>query len=874
MNINNIRYITGLIRKGKSDIIGYCIVTPGVEKREYIMQTSLRQYMLKTGCIIANATIDSFGRAIFKTHEDEKSYIHMNSSGFILGFDGIPVSKLHPGNKTIVNMTTTASTSYIIIDCNNDADVVSVMNVSGIVKSMSIRKLVSVVKEGLIISNAKIVDNKVELLNRSLRDILEDKPVQTAQPRPVQTAPVQPKPAQTTPVQPKPVQTVQQPAYTIGGAIKPPSFSNASAPVKPPVQAQPVQTVKPHIQPTVKPPVQPSAQPIRQAQSTTPTIKQAQPVAAAPSQPKHITPNKTVIDIDFAEYTDAGHKIFKIHETPAGEKILMYNYISYTDEYAAKLDSPTKVSLLLDVLQKIRLDKSLAETTQIRPLFNKEPIFNIDYNITTRDKYMSELNYVLDFNKINLVDVKNIIRCLLIPTKFDTDSTLLVLPNKYIDSNTGNLADSHTLHASLVYTTPKCGTPLVTVELKSDIVIKPHPRANITETADYDFLFCPATLFSPNGKKIIVDLRQTKLRFIAKNAMIFEHNYNYAVLVPNTCKRLHNDALLAVNLDFYAREIPVFRKEHFSIPEDAEKYKPFLKCLQYFEARRNTKFDKYTIFDVLGNNIERLDIVGRITAKLKMSSCVNVTWQNLTNISGASILRESLPSVDYTLDVDKYLAEHKNKSIVQDLKDRELEWKSIGGWSDIDKGKISVSLTSKNTDYNASNYLKFSSNRCLIVDGTVKKCRLNCCTYEPDYEEYVQNDRRFEYIRVLKVEEGVEELKLHIADPKKNEVMIEHLILPSTLKVLSISSDSLFNGEKYVENIYVAKGSIMSRMDIKQLFGRSNPVVSICQYDNGYVEHEKNMLTNMMGLDMSYIEDVTYSAEEIKNNLALCGITF
>ena len=64
----------------------------------------------------------------------------------------------------------------------------------------------------------------------------------------------------------------------------------------------------------------------------------------------------------------------------------------------------------------------------------------------------------------------------------------------------------------------------------------------------------------------------------------------------------------------------------------------------------------------------------------------------------------------------------------------------------------------------------------------------------------------------------------------------------------------------------------MSRMDFKTICKEEYVGYKVYQYENGYKEHEKNMLTNMMGVDFNLIEDVFYNEEEIKNNLELCGI--
>lgn len=868
MQLSEMRYITGIITQGAGKIAGYSLAEPTgeIRKPDIVMAKDVATYLKSHNCKIINANVDAAGQVTFRSKADQESYVTLNSSGYVLGWPKKPLPKLHEGNKTggKTGEVLRPTHSYIVVDINETENVAKVMNLGGMVKPMTLGKLKTAISEGLIVSNVEVANGNIKLLSQGMDELLIGK---AATPQSVQSTQ-----QQTAQAQPK----VVIPPISMGTTpIKPPATAPTTqpTPIKPPVAA-----------PTTSNAVIPPVSTPKPTTQTTPTPQQAQTVQAAlRGNQTSITPNTKTVNLDFDELANegydfenrflkeyAGQKVrivldlstfapaqFEVHKI-SGKNYLFYgplgtgrHDLQYFESYHGR-----HLEAFLNIFNEQANRESLHDTKVVL-MYDNKLIDGLDYRMLYMERGFLNFGYLVDWNVVDLYHLSN--EEYLRPKFMSSYVSLLLLPNKVVNAQKNEATDVQRLygrfyaHYHFVWSNFVHSDSLKQDRRYENLIIRTHPRAKISEMADdslYVFLDYPFGMHE-QAYNCIIDLTNTTLRFIAKNAIRLMHGANYEICVPASCKRVHDYAFSVYERDDSA----TVRLDDAS---------PSYGRLSREYNTSNTTISKATTITLHGSNIERIDEAGNPYPNGKQyRAFIRVAnWSTLLNLSHTTIAFEDLPQSKEVIDLAPYCYPDDDVHLVDN-------WYTIGDWSDIGKGKLSLKLCSKPKAIDDKVNLKIS--------GTATKVKLEL------YNERQENNYNWPVIEHLYVEEGVEELEI-VAATLRYRIgkgytdgylynYIRHLILPASLKSIVLKVTTR-NHSDYVKYVYVADNTIMAKLDLKEQFRKTCVApLGIIKYANARTQHDKNLLSDLMGTDMTHVPIVEFNDEAIKRNLAFCGIT-
>lgn len=855
MQLSEMRYITGIITQGAGKIAGYSLAEPTgeIRKPDIVMAKDIASYLKSHNCKIINANVDAAGQVTFRSKADQESYVTLNSSGYVLGWPKKPLPKLHEGNKTggKTGEILRPTHSYIVVDINETENVVKVMNLGGMVKPMTLSKLKAAVSEGLIVSNVEVKDGTIKLLSAGMDELTIGKAPST----PTVSANVSAKPVvpPTAPIKPP-----------VSAPLAPPTGSKAVIP--------PVAPLKP-VTPAVKP-----ATPAAQPQATQTAPQPSIPPVTKPQQSfglnfvdmakskfdfehdfvKMYSGQKVKITLDLADFAPYQFELLRIN----GGYYLSYDMDNPIVEHEYNYFSTTYGKSLRDFLNLFNDSdtRGCLRDTKIELLFNGKPVNGFDYRMLYMENGFLNFAYLLDWNKIDLFHLSDDVS--LMPKYMNPSISLLYIPNKRVNITKNAIEDTKNLYGRFYAHYNKIWYQLFFEDNLNEnartenLVIRTHPRAKISEMTDdclHIYLDYPFGNHE-DAKKCVVDLTGTTLRFIAKNAITLMHGANYEVYVPASCKRLHNDSI-SVSSDTSIK----FK----TLGKGTTNYSNW-SSYSHAGSKGCTTMLKATTVNIHGTNVERIDNVGEAYYnETKRQRCFikMADWTPLLNLTSTTIAIEDLPKSDKAIDIAPYCHPSEEQHVVN-------EWYNIGDWSETGKGKISVEL--------CSNPKAIDGNINLLISGTVTKAKLEL------YNEKESQGYKWPNIDYLFVEEGVEELEIIACTLKykfKGRYVpgyvnnyIKHLVLPASLRSLSLKLTT--DTHKFVRNIYIADNSIMSRLDLDKQFKqwRIHPD-AIVKYANERVFHDKNLLSDLIGSDLTNVEIIEFDSAAVKANLALCGIT-
>ena len=866
MNLQNVHYITGIIKLNATRVAGYAIVEPndGTGKAELVLIKDVRNYMTKHKCLIANATIDSFGQAHFKTKNDENSYVQLNTSGYVLGFNKKALKDLHKGNKTIdpqLNIEK-PSFSYTVVDTG--PDVTQVMNLNGYVKPMTTNLLIKYMNEGLIVSNAELQEGKLVLLNKSLSELLDNTD----------------KSSNDTEVQ-KTVQARPQ-NNTVSRPI------NTARPLMPPGAQKTAQTTINQTQTSVK-------DITGVGQNTTSVIKndtgiknnvqqqnlqgtQTQPVKqVTPSTTQPVVRNNTSSIIDFTQATNEGLRFnsdfvsdyegrtvtIKIELSDLSDTQFEMRTVNYINILVYSKDAQDKFeyrhSKIYFNLENLINLLSAADTRErlkgvnVTFYLNNRLVHCMDYRMFAREDCLVNLSYLINWEQLDLFIGTNKFR--LVDVALPKMLSLLVLPNKVFDEQKNTYENLLTLQGhyyNFNYSAYCSYEKSNTLERTFGLTVIAHPKSMISEMKEngLDFAFdFPYGL--PGGPKLTIDLTNTRIRFIPKNAITMLDTAQYIVKLPNTCKRIHKDAfeLRPHGMMTYGRFTA------YSFDDQELRMSHAHEC----GVKHVDKQELIPKVILVGNNIERIDANGKPYEEIAAGNrwFINAqNWNTLTSINKATVYMTDLPKVKKIVDLTPYIGEEGDSAILQD------SWLGIGTWSDIDKGKIDLQLCQRSNE----------GTNNILISGTAKKVTLNLYTEKSQFN--------WNTIQYLFVEEGVQELTIQASTLRyrtgktvkmgNTYTRIEHLILPNSLK--SIKLQTTAKEHRYVSTVYIPEHSLLSKLNLKEEFQTNCLTPAIIQYKQDRQLNDKNMLSDFLGSDMTNIEMVHFDEATVKKNLELCGI--
>lgn len=894
MQLSEMRYITGLIMQGGGKIAGYSLAEPTCEikKPDLVMLADIKSYLTKHNCKIINAAVDASGQVTFRSKADQESYVTMNASGYILGWPKRPLPKLHEGNKTggKTGEMLRPTHSYIVVDINESENVVKVMNIGGMVKPMTLSKLKSAIAEGLIVSNVEVTNGNIKLLSQGMDELTIGKTVST----PISSIPP------VTMSKPVPTTTVQ-PVKSTSTPLKPPTFvpgKELQKPVMPPVITPPA-TEKPTTPKIVsKPVIPPVVLPTVHAKSAIPPIPTVQPKVEKPvsnqptvqpkvEQPTSIQPTQTHI-LDFKQLVSSGYSFADDFLTDyAGTnvklKLDLYDfapdqfnfaetdgkrYLKYTTDgsgtdklqYFDDIDFGEALHDFLYLFNNVENRRKLAGV-KLDLFYHDKRIDGFDYRMLYYEQGFLNFGYLVDWSKIDLFHLES--EDNLTPTELTNELTLLLIPNKILTLGIKTaIADTNKLYGRFRMYNDDIWTDFLlgyrrSGRRKEDLRIIIHPRARISEMTPDALRVYTDYPFGHDEEmtNISIDLTNSSLRFIAKDAIRVQHGALYNFYLPDSCKRIHDGAVITDSC-----KTPTFSRRLNEIDEARQ--------IIHYSHKESCNVTMANTIIFHGRCIERIDKVGNPFAQKpyypdrQFIRCAD--WTTITNITGAVIAIEDLPEIKKDIDVTPYVSKTTDKII--------SDWSGIGTWSDTDKGKISFHMTHRPA------IDKYSYN--VYVDGTVKKLKLELVSEREDYEY------SWPVIDYLFVAEGVTELEI-IANTLRYTTNnsgkktirhgsfrphINHLILPTTMSRLELKLTATAHS-RYVRELDIPDNSILSKLDlVKQLNRYQVHPDEIFKYANEKIMHDKNMLSDMIGSDMNAVQMVSFDNQSIKENLALCGI--
>lgn len=580
----DIVYITGIIMQGPR-CTGYAITKPSEThtKPDLVSKTELRQYLLTNKYTIANATVDSFGEAHFRTADDQKSYVTLNPSGYHIGFAGRPLSKLHDGNidKDPYDNSPMPGSSIIVLDLNEKDNVAEIMNMYGVTKMTHYSTLQdAVLNKGLIASNIKVENNKLLLLSKSLFDL---KCEHSANPQ----APVKTSNAFAWNVQPEeqPKQPIQQAQPTQKEEQKPTGFSWDITDTKEPTPEKKVEPIKSELQqpvknqgfawnkeltvPTIKEQMQDvttsTTKPVEQ-----PVVEVVQPVINSNTKQEfnlykqvrnygfRITKKfvedcerqPLAIRIDLDKVDNSGRCCDQYETVMASNDKIILKYYNKADDpldFAKRCGDESafakELLKLNSLLLKTEYRDRLLNNISIDLYYYGEHIDGIEYYLLYREIWFVGLIYAFDMDKMDVVRLAETVRgskASFPPCLFNPNLSLIYLPNMVLGCKDYSYVPCDWLGGTIDITNyqgyeyynllaiKKPGSKFAanTIEkLKFDnLIIKPHPNAVYTKMLEDD----PLRIYIdyPFGVKLHMPIVPTNADFIAKTSKSGGYNNN------------------------------------------------------------------------------------------------------------------------------------------------------------------------------------------------------------------------------------------------------------------------------------------------------------------------------------------------------------
>ena len=883
MQLSEMRYITGLIVQGGGKIVGYSLAEPTgeIKQPDYVMANNLKSYLTNNKCQIINAVVDASGQVSFRSKADQESYVTMNASGYILGWPKRPLNKLHEGNKTggKTGEILRPTHSYLIVDINEAENVVKVMNIAGMVKPMTLTKLVSAINEGLIVSNVEIVNHRVKLLSKGMDELTIGKPKSTS------ASSIPPITMTTSTVQP-----AAQTSKSVAVPLKPPTFvpgKELQKPMMSPIITPPA-TEKLTIPSAVsKPVIPPVVPPTVHAKSAVPSIPTVQPKVIQPSvQPTTPATPKTslvhelnlreIIDKQYnfnnyvTDYSDCAVKIRFDLEDLAPEQFELItvdgkNCLTYVTDGTGTHELPyfirdygPELRIFLQLFSSKKNREALVGTI-VNLYYNGKPVHAFDYRMLYIEQGFLNFAYLIDWYNVDLFCLES--ETDLWQVQMNTQVSELLLPNKVLNVKDKTLRELDHLYGRFDAYYPDVWAGLLLYDdlrhdaRAEDLTITTHPKSRITEMKDNGLRIFLDFPFGKNveAKKIHIDLTKTGLRFLPKKAIQVQHGANYEIHVPTTCKRIHNDAV-------ETEKLKNSKRRRLDRDEDDYAYN------RHTNGKNCSNVTQANTVTIHGSQLERIDRLGipyAISSETQVREFIRVNdWSNITNLTETTIAIEDLPEVKKEVNVAQFIDTDKDEILVNN-------WRGIGTWSDIGKGKLHLQLTSRpEASLNHTN---------LFIDSTATKVKIELISERESY------GYSWPVIDYLYVEEGVTEVEiiartLVYNEGKKNKTpgyhynYIKHLILPPSCTnfVLKLTHR---NHERFVREIDIPDNSVLSRLDLKTLF--NNFAVKpddVYRYANAKTMHDKNMLSDMIGSDLTHVQQVEFNNDSVKYNLSLCGI--
>ena len=914
-DMNNLRYIVGTVRAGMR-ITGLVLATPGTTDRtaDVVMLPEMNAYLLKNKAILVNAKIDALNQVYFNSKTDGDTYVIMTNAAYPVSFLGRSSRRLHPGNtrKDTNGNYAGVSHSYIVTDILANGTKVQVMNDKGRLAEMNYTSIMKYISEGLIISNAKVENNKLVLLSKALHEYTQPDTSAITAPKPV-SQPVQNNATNTQPVQPA-AQSVVQPVAQPVVTTKPVTPTATHAATIPDLTPPPIiekatagdvtnrklsnntqtETVKPSQQTQTAAPANISAQKKR---STTAWIKlDTKDIAEQTTISRWLQqddPDMNLrLSIELAKIfpSTSGTEFFDVIDI-GRDRILKYaKHADYEFDFSTYAPSSEIEAYILKwkaVLEQISLANNASgklNTIKIQYTWKDKVITAADYQILYREPALINTARVLDYNNFNLVTCKKAVRY--IPKPRPMHVWLIVLPNKEVNEQWTELAELHSIVGQIDY----IDTDSVRAYEQQNeryfskipsILITTHPTFHPKEIQGNAFGLNLGAMYGIGFMKDItatLDLSSTFIRFLPQEALNFNFAHNLIIKLPDTCTRIHKMAISC--REGYKASISSLVADKYLYNYDGNNnysspVETAYKLRDISNAARKVK--------LIGSGITRIDEAGysiiyanhgnayRHDFYLDISECKD----NITSMTGAAILLDSLPTK-----VEKYIntlepAPGNSPDIMPCNGDYPVPNYLLGHWSDIGKGKIKTVLT-----LSADELKKDSPHHANItVSGTIKTANIIL----------INNSDRdtFEFIDNLTFEEGIEDITIflvynvvtrsvryngskritRITTPTGPDCKIKNVILPASCKSFKTLQPSCQQTLEYIQTVYYAEGSIMETY-LKNNTGFAELAIPY-KYET---EHEDDMLTNLLGGSVEDAITVSIDYNFAKTNLTSVGV--
>lgn len=906
--MTNLRYIVGTVRAGVR-ITGLVLATPGTIDRtpDVVMLPEMNAYLLKNKAILVNAKIDALNQVYFNSKTDGDTYVIMTNTAYPVSFLGRSSRRLHPGNtrKDANGNYAGVSHSYIVTDILSNDTKVQVMNDKGRLAEMNYTSFMKYISEGLIISNAKVENDKLVLLSKALHEyiqpdissIIASKPAaQPVQNNTTGTASTQPA---TQPVQPTVVDKPIAPTTdtTIPDLTPPPIIEKATAgdtTNRKPLSSTQTETVKPLQQTQIAVPTGISVQKKR---STTAWIKlDTKDTVEQTTISRWLQQDDPDINlrlsVDLAKIFPSVSGIEFFNVVAIGkDKVLKYakhaDYAFDFTTYAPNVEIEEYILKWKAVLEQISLANHAAgklNTIKIQYTWKGEVITAADYQILYREPALINTTRVLDYSNFDLVTCKKSLRYT--PKPRPMNVWFIVLPNKEVNKEWTELAELHSIVGQIDY----IDTDSVRAYEQQNeryfskipsILITTHPTFHPKEIQGDAFGLNLGAMYGVGFMKDItatLDLSSTFIRFLPQEALNFNFAHNLIIKLPDTCTRIHK---MAINCrEGYKTSVSSLVADKYLYNYDGNNnysspVETAYKLRDISNAARKVK--------LIGSGITRIDEVGysiiyanhgnayRHDFYLDISECKD----NITSMTGAAILLDSLP-----IKVEKYIntlepVPGNSPDIMPCNGDYPVPNYLLGHWSDIGKGKIKTVLT-----LSADELKKDSPHHANItVSGTIKTANIIL----------INNSDRdtFEFIDNLTFEEGIEDITIflvynvvtrsvryngskrltRVTTPTGPDCRIKNVILPASCKSFKTLQPSCQQPLEYIQTVYYAEGSIMETY-LKNNTGFAELAIPY-KYET---EHEDDMLTNLLGGSVEDAITVSIDYNFAKTNLTSVGV--
>lgn len=906
--MTNLRYIVGTVRAGVR-ITGLVLATPGTIDRtpDVVMLPEMNTYLLKNKAILVNAKIDALNQVYFNSKTDGDTYVIMTNTAYPVSFLGRSSRRLHPGNtrKDANGNYAGVSHSYIVTDILSNDTKVQVMNDKGRLAEMNYTSFMKYISEGLIISNAKVENDKLVLLSKALHEYIQPDISSIVAPKTVAqhvqnnttgTASTQPA---TQPVQPTVVDKPIAPTTdtTIPDLTPPPIIEKATAgdtTNRKPLSSTQTETVKPLQQTQQVTPANVSAQKKR---STTAWIKlDTKDTVEQTTISRWLQQDDPDINlrlsVDLAKIFPSVSGIEFFNVVAIGkDKVLKYakhaDYAFDFTTYAPNVEIEEYILKWKAVLEQISLENNATgklNTIKIQFTWKTEVITAIDYQILYREPALVNTARVLDYSNLSLVTLKKAKRYT--PKPRPMNVWFIVLPNKEVNKEWTELAELHSIVGQIDYIDTES---VRAYEQQNEryfskipsILITTHPTFHPKEIQGDAFGLNLGAMYGVGFMKDItatLDLSSTFIRFLPQEALNFNFAHNLIIKLPDTCTRIHK---MAINCrEGYKASISSLVADKYLYNYDGNNnysspVETAYKLRDISNAARKVK--------LIGSGITRIDETGysiiyanhgnayRHDFYLDISECKD----NITSMTGAAILLDSLPTK-----VEKYIntlepVPGNSPDIMPCNGDYPVPNYLLGHWSDIGKGKIKTVLT-----LSADELKKDSPHHANItVSGTIKTANIIL----------INNSKEdtFEFIDNLTFEEGIEDITIflvynivtrsviyngsrrvvRVTTPTGPDCKIKNVILPASCKSFKTLQPSCQQTLEYIQTVYYAEGSIMETY-LKNNTGFAELAIPY-KYET---EHEDDMLTNLLGGSVEDAITVSIDYNFAKTNLTSVGV--